>query len=66
MTGDSTAAVKPAAYPKIEMARIVVLMTPDQVSRIDAWGARRGKANRTETIRSLLDQGLEAERNERA
>lgn len=66
MTQSSTSAVKPTAYPKIETARVVVLMTPEQVARVDAWGARRGKANRTETIRSLLDQGLEAERNEKA
>jgi hypothetical protein len=58
--------VRPTAYPKIETARVVVLMTPEQVAKVDAWGARKGKLNRTETIRSLLDRALEAERNERA
>lgn len=55
------AALKPAAYPKIETARVVVLITPEQLSRIDAWGVGKGKQNRTEAIRSLVDIGLEAE-----
>lgn len=63
MTSAATA-VRAAAYPKPPTARVVVLLSPDQVGKIDEWGAARGKANRTETIRSLLDRGLEAERDE--
>lgn len=62
----TTVAMRMIKYPKPETIRVVVHMRPDLVKRVDAWGAGKGKANRTEAVRDLLEEGLEADRNERA
>lgn len=46
-------------------ARVVVLMSIDDVKEIDSWGVPAGMPSRGAAVRALIKKGLEADKKER-